>query len=247
MSNQELQLDSSSLVVPLYIQIKDILRSKIIDGTYQAHQKIPSESEMMKSFGVSRITVRQAINDLQKEGLLFKIHGKGSFVSKPKASQELTHLQGFGEAMHLLGHETHADVLHFGLIKASTAIAPKIGVKKEELITEIKRVRYLNYEPISVDYSYLKSDIGSQLSQKSLRNRDLFSLLENDLGLILESADLEIDATFTTNEIAKFLKMEVDSPILRIKRITYSSGKPLLFDCLHYPPETFKYRLKISR
>ena len=88
---------------PLYAQIKDILRARILDGTYQPHQQMPSESEMMAAFGVSRITVRQALTDLQKEGLIFKMHGKGTFVSKPKAFQNLRRLQGFGEAMGRIG------------------------------------------------------------------------------------------------------------------------------------------------
>ena len=89
----------ASSPTPLYEQIKAILRSRVLDGTYKPHEQLPSESEMMTAFNVSRITVRQALNDLQNEGLVFRIHGKGTFVSKPKAFQDLGRLQGFGEAM----------------------------------------------------------------------------------------------------------------------------------------------------
>ena len=90
---------------PLYEQIKDTLRGRILDGTYAPHSQMPSEHELCALFGVSRITVRQALGDLQKEGLLFKLHGKGTFVSKPKAFQNVTSLQGFGEAMSSMGYE----------------------------------------------------------------------------------------------------------------------------------------------
>ncbi|MCA3930308.1 GntR family transcriptional regulator, partial [Burkholderia sp.] len=83
---------------PLYVQIKDTLRARILDGTYAPHSRMPSEHELCAMFDVSRITVRQALGDLQKEGLLFKLHGKGTFVSKPKAFQNVTSLQGFAEA-----------------------------------------------------------------------------------------------------------------------------------------------------
>ena len=96
---------------PLYAQIKQILRSRVLDGTYQPHQQMPSESEMMAAFDVSRITVRQALSDLQNEGLIFCLHGKGTFVSKPKAFQDLGRLQGFGEAMRQMGYETFARVV----------------------------------------------------------------------------------------------------------------------------------------
>ena len=85
--------------VPLYAQIKDALRVQILDGTYAPHSQMPSEHELCAMYGVSRITVRQALGDLQKEGLLFKLHGKGTFVSKPKAFQNVSSLQGFAEAM----------------------------------------------------------------------------------------------------------------------------------------------------
>ncbi|MBA4264113.1 MAG: hypothetical protein C0453_03445, partial [Comamonadaceae bacterium] len=84
----------SASPTPLYEQIKAILRSRVLDGTYKPHEQLPSESEMMSAFSVSRITVRQALNDLQNEGLVFRIHGKGTFVSKPKAFQDLGRLQG---------------------------------------------------------------------------------------------------------------------------------------------------------
>src|SRR6188768_3076663 len=85
--------------VPLYNQLKELLRSQILDGTYPSGSRMPSESELGELFQVSRITVRQALGDLQKEGLIFKIHGKGTFVAKPKAFQNVSKLQGLSEAM----------------------------------------------------------------------------------------------------------------------------------------------------
>ncbi|WP_297389798.1 GntR family transcriptional regulator [Acidiferrobacter sp.] len=102
---------------PLYIQLKERIRSDILNGTYTTHAQMPSESEMVQMFNVSRTTVRQALRDLQTEGLIFKIPGKGSFVTRPKAVQELVSLQGFGEAMIAKGYETF-----------STVIATKDGV-----------------------------------------------------------------------------------------------------------------------
>jgi GntR family transcriptional regulator len=79
--------------VPLHTQIREVLRRRILDGSYAPHSQMPSESQMMATFGVSRITIRQALGDLQKEGLIFKVMGKGSFVAKPKAFQSLSRLQ----------------------------------------------------------------------------------------------------------------------------------------------------------
>lgn len=242
-----MQLPQSS-TVPLYTQIKEALRAKIIDGTYVAHQRLPSESEMINAFGVSRITVRQAMNDLQKEGLLFKVHGKGTFVAMPNVSQELTHLQGFGEAMRHLGHETFSEVFGLATVAGSALTCAKLGLSAGVQVTEIRRVRYLNREPISIDYSWVRHEIGSRLSEQNLRDKDLFSLLENQLGQALHSADVEIDATSASAEIASRLHIAPHSPILRIERLTYADpSKPIVFEYLHYRAESFKYKLKVLR
>jgi GntR family transcriptional regulator len=242
-----IQLPRSS-TVPLYTQIKEAIRAKIIDGTYVAHQQLPSENDMIAAFGVSRITVRQAINDLQKEGLLFKVHGKGTFVALPNVSQELTHLQGFGEAMHRLGHETFSDVFGLKTVKAPGSARAKLQIEEGSPVTEIRRVRYLNREPVSIDYSWVRHDVGARLTEKNLREKDLFSLLENELSQPLHSADVEIDATSATTDVAARLKIAPGSPILRIERLTYAQGeKPLVFEYLHYRPETFKYKIRVLR
>jgi GntR family transcriptional regulator len=241
------QLPRSS-TIPLYIQIKEAIRAKIIDGTYVGHQQLPSENDMITAFGVSRITVRQAVNDLQKEGLLFKVHGKGTFVALPNVAQELTHLQGFGEAMHRLGHETFSEVFGLKTVKASSVARAKLQIDADSPVTEIRRVRYLNREPISIDYSWVRHDVGSRLTEKNLREKDLFSLLENELHQRLHSADVEIDATSASNDVATRLNVAPGSPILRIERLTYAQQeKPLVFEYLHYRAETFKYRMKVLR
>lgn len=234
--------------LPLYMQIKEALRAKILDGTYAAHERLPSEREMIDAFGVSRITVRQAMNDLQKEGLLFKVHGKGTFVAMPSVSQELTHLQGFGEAMRLQGHETHSEVFGLSTVKASSLACLKLGIAEGSAVTEIKRVRYLNRDPVSIDYSWVRHETGSRLSEKNLREKDLFSLLENELHQPLHSADIEIEATSASNEVAMRLHVSNGSPILRIERLTFAAeNRPLVFEYLHYPAERFKYKMKIMR
>ncbi|GGI54778.1 GntR family transcriptional regulator [Oxalicibacterium solurbis] len=237
---------SSSL--PLYIQIREALRAKILDGTYAAHERLPSEREMIDAFGVSRITVRQAMNDLQKEGLLFKVHGKGTFVAAPSVSQELMHLQGFGEAMRQQGHETHSDVFGLSTVKAGSLICSKLGIADGSDVTEIRRVRYLNRDPVSIDYSWVRHEVGTKLNEKNLREKDLFSLLENALRQPLHSADLEIEATSASADVAERLRVANGSPILCIERLTYASeNNPLVFEYLYYPAERFRYKMKIMR
>ncbi|MBI3526087.1 MAG: GntR family transcriptional regulator [Betaproteobacteria bacterium] len=234
--------------VPLYTQIKEVLRTRILGGTYKPHQQIPSESEMMNSFGVSRITVRQALGDLQKEGMIFKIHGKGAFVSKPKAFQNIGQLQGFGEAMARMGYETFSQLVSIKTLAAGRAVGAKLKIKEREQVTELRRVRYLNREPISLDVSYLPKTIGDRLAKEDLAHRDIFLILENDYGLSLGQAELQIEAMLADDSLARLLKIEEGSPVLRIERLTFTAaGQPLDYEHLFYRGDAFQYRLRIER
>ena len=147
---------------PLYLQLKELLRGYIMDGTYAPHSKLPSENELIKQYKVSRITVRQALRDLQKEGLIFSIQGKGSFVTKPKAIQDLTRLQGFGEAMSRHGLETYSKVLSIKRLPADKHVATALNLEKGHEVFEFKRIRFLNRAPVSLDISYFDISIGDR-------------------------------------------------------------------------------------
>lgn len=92
---------------PLHARIRQVLCARILDGTYQPLAQMPSEKEVGSMFGVSRTTVRQALSDLQREGLIFTQQGRGSFVSRPKAIQNIMSLMGFAESMSPMGYSRH--------------------------------------------------------------------------------------------------------------------------------------------
>lgn len=232
----------------LYSQIREILRQRILDGTYQPHQQMPSESELIKAFSVSRITVRQALGDLQRAGLIFKIHGKGTYVSKPKSFQNIGQLQGFGEAMSRMGYETFSQVVSIKTLSAGRVVGAKLKVKEREQITELRRVRYLNREPISLDVTYVPKAIGERLAKEDLTNRDIFLILENDYGLSLGQAEMQIEAMLADESLSRLLKIEEGTPVLRIERLTFTSDEqPLDYEYLYYRGDAFQYRLCIER
>lgn len=233
--------------VPLHTQIREVLRRRILDGSYAPHSQMPSESQMMESFSVSRITIRQALGDLQKEGLIFKVMGKGSFVAKPKAFQSLSRLQGFGEAMSPSGYETYSMLFSAREVEASLLVAQRLALKEGAAVFEIQRLRYLNREPISVDVSYFPLEIGRRLVQEDLAARDIFVILENDFGHDLTHADVQIEAISADESLARHLGMAEGLPLLRIERLTYAGDIPIDFEFLYYRGDAFQYRLRIDR
>ncbi|MET3554659.1 MULTISPECIES: GntR family transcriptional regulator [Burkholderia] len=233
---------------PLYVQIKDTLRARILDGSYAPHSRMPSEHELCAMFDVSRITVRQALGDLQKEGLLFKLHGKGTFVSKPKAFQNVTSLQGFAEAMSSMGYEIVNQLRSVRTVKADRHLATKLNVPEGAPLVEIHRVRLLNREPVSLEQTWVPEALGKRLAGADLATRDIFLILENDCGVPLGHADVSIDAILADDDIVDALRVEESSPVLRIERLTHdASGTPIDYEHLYFRGDAFQYRLRIDR
>ena len=168
--------------MPLYSQLKELLRGASSMAPIP-HSRMPSEAELGKAFDVSRITVRQALGDLQKEGLIFKIHGKGTFVAKPKAFQNVSTLQGLAESMTQMGYEVLNRLRSFKQVPASALVAERLQVEEGSPVIEIKRVRLINREPVSLELTWLPLAVGEKLEKADLVTRDIFLILENDCGI----------------------------------------------------------------
>lgn len=234
--------------MPLFLQIKAALRTRILDGTYSVHARLPSESELTRMFKVSRITVRQALGELQREGLIFKINGKGTFVSKPKAVLDVSKLRGFGEAMSRLGYEAFARVLSVQDKPANKDTARNLGLADESPVVKIQRLRYLNREPISLDISYFEPEIGKAVAGADLEGRDIMSILENDCGVNIGTAKMNIEAQLCDATISQHLEIEEGGPILHIERTIFNvEDKPVLYENLYYRGDVFRYRLEVER
>ncbi len=247
MNSNEMKLTPGQMPQPLYVQIRDTLRQRILGGQYAPHERLPSESALMSTFGVSRITIRQALRDLHNEGLVFSAQGKGTYVSKPKAVQNVQRLQGFGEAMAAQGYETTARLLSIQERRPPKAVVPALQLQPGEDVVEVKRVRYLNREPVSVDTSYFPLDVGRPLFGRDLSG-DIFPMLENLFGIPLGEADIGIEATLSDDETQHQLNLKAGEPVLRVERLTFDSkGRPIDFEYLCFRGDSFKYHFRVGR
>ncbi|MFT6123638.1 MAG: GntR family transcriptional regulator, partial [Oleiphilaceae bacterium] len=204
---------------PLYIQIKLALKKQILSGEYAPYERLPSESELMSAFGVSRITVRQALKDLSSEGLVFTSQGKGTFASKPKASQDLQQLQGFDEAMSPKGYKTSARLISIRERVAPRDVQIKLELGDKEKVIEVVRIRYLNQEAVSLDRSFFPIEIGQGLFGEDLTG-DIFPMLEKQLSLRLGEAEISLEARPADEEVAQQLGLEQGSPLMWVERLT---------------------------
>ncbi len=232
----------------LHSQVRESLRSSILDGSYATYARLPAESTLSQIFGVSRITVRQALSDLQNEGAIIKVAGKGAFVAPRRAHQHLTHLEGFGEAMGRLGHQVANTVLSHRMVQAPAEVARRLALPSGAAVTEITRVRRLDRAPVSLEVTYVSPTLGERLRGEDLASRDIFAIIENDYAISLGHADLQLEATLADDTIAAALDVAAGSAMLRIERLTHDAlGKPIDFEYLHFRGDTFQYRLQLAR
>jgi len=233
---------------PLHARIRTELRARILEGGYQPLERMPSESELGLAFEASRTTVRQSLGDLQKEGLIFTLQGKGSFVARPKAFQNVTRLTGLGESLAALGYDVLNVLQGVRYERPDAVVAARLALAGDARVCEIRRVRLLNREPVSLECTYVPEPIGRQLERADLVTRDIFLVLENDCGIPLGHADLRIDATLADEALSQALRYAPGAPVLRIERLTHdAAGRPIDFEYLHYRADAFQYRLRTHR
>ena len=233
---------------PLHARLRDRLRTEILDGRLRPHDQLPSESELTERYAVSRITVRQALAALHAEGLIVKVQGKGSFVSQPRVSQELSRLRGLGESLAGEGHEVHARVLKLEDVPAPAAAAARLRVEPGSTVTELLSLRYVDREPLSLNRLYIAADIGAKVRRAGVAHRDILSIYETDLQLTIGRAEVMISAAVADKQQRKYLGLAEHAPVLQVDRVVYSADdRPLHVETSCYRSDAFSYRLTLER
>lgn len=232
---------------PAYRRIRDELLELIRSGAYRPYERLPSEMELMRRFGVSRVTVRQALQALRKDGVVQSLQGKGSFVCMPKVVHETAALLGFHETMEGRGYATGSTVLSVCERAACLDVAQALKVKRKAPVLEVRRLRCVNDEPVSLDVSHFPVDVGAKLVREDLTG-DIFPLLERRCGLPLGRADVSIEAVACDAANAPVLQLEPGEPVLHVRRLTWSvSGRPVDYEHLYCRGDAWQYRVQLNR
>ena len=232
----------------LYSGVETVLASEIADGDLRVGDQLPTEDSLILRFGVSRITVRRAIQNLVSRGLVEIRRGKGTFVAAPKIIQELTELSGFVEDMHALGRKPTARVIGKEIVTADATVARQLALTRGEHVVRIRRVRMADGIPLSFDETYLALEIGKKIITNNLKAEPIFSLLERKYNIPLVEAEYKLDAVPAETEVAAALKVKQRSPIFRIERTSYSIGnRPVDYERLHYRGDLVRFVTRLVR
>ena len=234
--------------LPLYAQVEAILSSSIAAGTFPPGSRLPNEEELVARFTVSRTTIRQTIQNLIRRGLIEIRRGKGTFVTQPKITQELTELSGFVEDMQSLGRQASARVLDKQIVPASESIARQLALATGTPVVRIQRVRLADNAPLSFDETYLPREIGEKIIENDLETEPIFSLLEQKYKVPLLEAEYRLEAVSADATVARALGVSVGSPIFLIERTSYSVGQqPIDYEKLYYRGDQIRFVTRLAR
>ncbi|HHY37637.1 MAG TPA: GntR family transcriptional regulator [Clostridia bacterium] len=234
--------------LPLYFQIKRDLKEKILSGKLKPREKIPSEEDLRKEYQVSRMTVRQAILDLVREGLLERQHGKGTFVRKPKVETSTAQLKSFWEDMLEKGYRPGSRLLSIKTVPPNERIKAALSLNEQESIVKIERVRLANGEPISLDIAHYPSRLCSGLLHEDLENQSVYDLLENKFGVPPLFAVETLNVVKAPRRIAELLEVQVGAPFVHFIRTTYTRNHiPIEFVESYYRGDRYSLTITLSR
>jgi len=229
------QIDFSSYI-PYYAQLIQLIKTQINSGAWKAGDQIPGEAELCDRYHISRTVVRQALRELEVEGLIIRRKGRGTYIAPPKLHESLVQkLTGFYEDMVARGHTPVTITLKHSLEPASEKIAQWLEIVPGTRVIEIQRLRSIDDTPFQLVTSYLPADLCPQLVHTDLTNRSLYQFLEQNCGLWIARGRRFIEAVAANEHEAQLLEIERGAPLVMLESVSYlENGRPVeYFHAVH--------------
>ena len=214
--------------VPLYHQVREDLKARIEAGEWLPDALIPTENELCREYDVSRITIREAVKELGREGLVHKVQGKGTFVSQPKLEQSLERFYSVTESMRQRGLKPVSRILKVEIIDADVHLAGHLGVKQEDKLTLVSRLRLANQEPFMFETVYVPVDFCPELYLKDIASIPLNDILRQDYGIPLIRAIESFEPVVVDGYEAEMLGIETGSPALLVEHTTFTTNSRIV-------------------
>ncbi|EPR10496.1 GntR family transcriptional regulator [Ruminiclostridium papyrosolvens] len=229
--------------VPIYAQLEEYIKKKIKEKVYLPGESLPTERELTELFGVSRMTVRQAVTNLVHQGVLYKTHGKGAFVSKEIIEKKLE-IEGFSEDMEKRGLAPSSKILYFEKITPDSQIAQMLQLSENEQVYFINRLRLANDEPMAIEYSYLPEKYFPDLMKYNLQKCSLYTLMKQEYHADFNYMKQNIKAvTISKKEAELLLNKSRGFGLLSLRTIFTEDDIPIEYAKTIYNPDRYTFNL----
>ncbi len=233
--------------IPLYHQIKEIFLEKIVNGEWQPGEIIPNELELCEQYGVSRGPIRQALDQLVREGLLSRKQGKGTWVLPPKIESGLDKLYSFTTLIEQKGLQHSARLIAFETVPAPAGVARKLNLAPGSPVLKIGRLRLADDEPLLLETIYVPEEICGGLSQEDLNLAPLYTILESRCKLPLVRAKQFFEPVVADEYEARMLVIPKGAPALLLQNITFTTGdRPVVLSKAIMRGDRVRYYVELS-
>ncbi|MFS0559833.1 GntR family transcriptional regulator [Terribacillus sp. 179-K 1B1 HS] len=206
--------------IPLYYQLEQAIRERIETGSLSAGEMLPPERHYTESLGISRMTVRHAMQALIEDGLLERRRNKGLFVKEQPYHQSLSKLTSFSEDMRERGLTPSNRILEWKEIKLNSLAAGKLQKEIGTKAIRIKRLRLADNDPIAVEMITSPLEMAENLTENKLKE-SFYTYLEEEMNFTLYRAEQEIEALLADEEVASLLNISPGDAVLRIHRLSF--------------------------
>lgn len=212
---------------PIYVQLENLIRDKISQGEYPVGSPLPSERKMAETYGINRMTVRAALKNLQKEGIIKAEHGRGYFVQDKRIRISFSGIQGFGARLKEQGVAHSCKVITAEKVAAGYVLAKKFGVPKGTMLFHLTRVRFGNGQALAVDDTYLIYDMVKDIEKIDFAVSSLYDTFEQN-GIKIEHASQYLTVFTLHGESAKVLELAESSPVFCINHCAFDNNGKLV-------------------
>jgi GntR family transcriptional regulator len=241
-------LTINNKAIPLYYQLETILRKKIMFREFSPGTLLPSEDALAKEYNVSRVTVRQALSAMEKDGLIVRKRGKGTVVSERPVAFDPPKLTGTIEDLISMGIKTKTKIIDFKLTRVSKDITDALQLPEGTEVLRIERLRLTDGRPFSYIINYVPKSVGEKIRPDDLTLKPLLKILEDDLNINLANAYQRIEATIADSYVAPLLEIRLGDPLLRIERTVFDShGTAVEYITVLYRADKYLYTVRLER
>lgn len=231
----------------LYLKLSDALAEQIMDGTLAEGTLLPSERELCQTHGISRTTVRQALQDLSRKGYIKAIHGKGTVVIRPQIRQELRSIYSFDEDMRRLGKRPETQIMDFVKIEPTGNVATMMKLPAGESVYRIMRLRLVDEEPMLLETNYLPCNRFPDFTRQMLEHQSLYRVLTSQYGLNIDVAEETFEPILLRPIESQMLHTDQSALGMLIERISYENGKVIEISKSVSPASKFKHHVVLRR
>lgn len=233
----------------VYLQVERWIQEQIEQGRWPEHYKLANEIDLANDLGVSRGTIRRAISDLIKAGMLVRVHGRGTFVASKNLEQPLAErLVSFSESLIEQGIPFETQVLAQGLIMPDDRVASLLSVPAGDKVFCLERVRSVAQRPMAYLRNYVVAQRCPGIEEVDFTVHRLFQVLEGNYGLVLDWARRTFEAQIADERVAAWLQIPQCAPIMKLEQIVYlNDGSPVEFSDVWLCGDRFSLTSTVKR